>query len=113
MKWPRLNPGSAARHRLKVYSRRITKSATTGADTSTWTTLFTECSGELNPKDGKKFFDAARFTTERLTVAAVSYQAGFDETMQVEVNGRRYEIIEILDEQELHVKLIMLLREVE
>jgi SPP1 family predicted phage head-tail adaptor len=113
MKWPKINPGSIARHQLAFYSRTITKSETTGADTATWDTLFARVAGELNPKDGRKFFDAARFTTERLTTAAIRYQAGYDETMQVEVSSRRYEILEILDEQELHVRLVLLLRELE
>jgi SPP1 family predicted phage head-tail adaptor len=113
MKWPHVNPGVLARHRLKFYSRTITKSEETGADTSTWDTLFATVGGELNPKDGRKFFDAARFTTERLTVAAIRYLSGLDETMHMECNGRWYEVIEILDEQELRVKQMLLLRELE
>jgi SPP1 family predicted phage head-tail adaptor len=113
MKWPILNPGSLAHHKLNFYSRTETKSPATGSDTITWDTLFAALPAELNPKDGRKFFDAARFTTERLTIASIWYRAGLDETMQVECNGRRYEIIEILDEQELHVKQMLLLRELE
>jgi head-tail adaptor len=108
--YARLNPGNL-RDRVTFYSRRVTKSALTGSDEISYTTpALSNVSAKMNPTGGGRFYDAARFTDERLETCTLRWQAGINVTMQLEFDGRRYEILRVDDVDERRVKLMLALR---
>ncbi|SRR6266851_2468324 len=98
--------------RLTFYTQTVSKSPTTGTETLTWTDEFCTVWGSMGPSGDPKAYDQNRFVQEEHGQTTIRYRKGIIATMQFEFQGRRFDVLNVLDVDERHIKMILTVREV-
>jgi len=66
----------------------------------------------MNPSGDPKAFEQNRFTQEDHGQTVIRYRKGIIETMRMKFNNRWYDVLDVLDVNERHIKMILTVREV-
>jgi SPP1 family predicted phage head-tail adaptor len=104
----RINPGKY-RHPITLQTNAITKNSY-GEPSDTWVdTVTTRAS--ISPISGREFFDAERTNSEVSHKVSFRYVEGVNPKMRVSFNNRFFEIISVINFQEMGVELQLLCKE--
>ena len=81
-----------------------------GGTTPSWGTV-TVCWGALEPLKGREWIESGLENSEITAKFRMRYFAGIDPTMQLYFGSRTFEIISVIDPEERHKELNLMLKE--
>lgn len=100
----------ALRHRCWIKQPTHTDALGDGDTTATWGTV-TVCWGALEPLRGREWIESGLENSEVSAKFRMRYYSGIDPTMQLYFGSRTFEIVSVIDIDELHRELNLMVKE--
>ena len=102
---------NAGRLRHRVWIKELTATADgMGGVTKSWGTV-TVCYASVEPLKGREWFESGLENSDVTARMRMRYKAGISPTMQVYFGSRTFEIKSVIDQEERHKELELMLRE--
>lgn len=92
--------------RRVTLQQRSTAQSTSGEQSETWTNVATVW-GSVDPVSGNEHFDGEAVKAPLLYDISIRYRTGVTPAMRISYGGRIFNILSVMDQEELHRLLIM------
>jgi len=96
------------RHRVTIQTPTVT--TTRGQETTTWTTYDTVWAS-IEPLYGREYWEAAKINSEITAKITMRWRRGIKPQMRCVYGPRIFEIISIIDDQQLNRQLQLMVKE--